>query len=116
MLAGPEFYSIVPLFDMNRRTGATAIVPGSHLKVDEITEFRLHKWGTERQLPEWTSDEKFKFAADVEPFAAQGLAPVITNIKAGDCVLFDTRTFHGGYSPTPHTWHCSMCRTPCYVV
>ena len=36
----PEYYAIVPLFDMNRKTGATAIVPGSHAKVDEINALR----------------------------------------------------------------------------
>ena len=35
-----EYYAIVPLFDMNRKTGATAIVPGSHAKVDEINALR----------------------------------------------------------------------------
>jgi hypothetical protein len=29
---GPEYYGIVPLFGMNRSTGATALVPGSHRK------------------------------------------------------------------------------------
>ena len=38
--SGPEFYAIVPLFDMNRKTGATALVPGSHLHVAEINERR----------------------------------------------------------------------------
>jgi hypothetical protein len=38
------------------------------------------------------------FAADLEPFTAQGLSPAVTNIKAGDMVLFDTRTLHGGCS------------------
>merc|ERR1711918_133072 len=43
-------------------------------------------------------ERRMQFAADIEPFTAYGLAPVVTNIKAGDCVLFDTRLFHGGYS------------------
>jgi hypothetical protein len=33
-------YGILPLWDMNRRTGATAIVPGSHKKVKEIERRR----------------------------------------------------------------------------
>ena len=42
---GPEYYAIVPLFDMNRNTGATALVPGSHRKVREIEERWHQKWG-----------------------------------------------------------------------
>jgi hypothetical protein len=95
---GDEYYGIVPLFDMNRQTGATALVPGSHLKVDEINDARKTKWGTLHQKPDWTADDRLAFAADLEPFTAQGLSPAVTNIKAGDMVLFDTRTFHGGCS------------------
>lgn len=95
---GDEFYGIIPLFDMNRKTGATALVPGSHLKVGEIEEVRTRKWDTKHQRAEWTEADRLAFAADLEPFTAQGLSPVVTNIKAGDMVLFDTRTFHGGCS------------------
>jgi ectoine hydroxylase-related dioxygenase (phytanoyl-CoA dioxygenase family) len=44
---GPEhtnYYSIVPLFDMNRKTGATALVPGSHKLVQEIQAVRQKNW------------------------------------------------------------------------
>jgi hypothetical protein len=41
---GDEYYGIVPLFDMNRLTGATALVPGSHTKVAEINAARDRKW------------------------------------------------------------------------
>src|SRR5690606_24800214 len=41
---GPEYYAIVPLFPMNRNTGATAIVPGSHRRAREIEERWQSKW------------------------------------------------------------------------
>jgi hypothetical protein len=94
---GPEFYAIVPLFDMNRNTGATALVPGSHRKVQEIEERWHQKWGLEGQGPR-SAEEKLLAAADLEPFEQCGLTPCVTNIKAGDCVLFDTALFHGAYA------------------
>jgi hypothetical protein len=94
---GPEYYAIVPLFDMNRNTGATALVPGSHRKVVEIEERWQKKWGLEGQGPR-SAEEKLLAAADLEPFERCGLTPCVTNIKAGDCVLFDTALFHGAYA------------------
>ena len=35
-----DYYGIVPLWDMNKATGATAVVPGSHKLVPEINAFR----------------------------------------------------------------------------
>jgi len=94
---GPEYYAIVPLFDMNRNTGATALVPGSHRKVQEI-EARWHlKWGREGSSPR-SDEDRLRAAADLEPFERYGLAPCVTNIKGGDCVLFDTALFHGAYA------------------
>jgi hypothetical protein len=93
---GPEYYAIVPLFDMNRRTGATAVVPGSHRKVCEIEEQWKVKWGKGRA--QGGAEEKLLAAADLEPFEKFGLTPCVTNIKAGDCVLFDTGLFHGAHA------------------
>jgi hypothetical protein len=94
---GPEYYGIVPLFDMNRSTGATALVPGSHRKVQEI-EARWHqKWGLEGK-GQRSAEEKLLAAADLEPFEQCGLTPCVTHIEAGDCVLFDTAVFHGAYA------------------
>jgi hypothetical protein len=94
---GPEYYAIVPLFDMNRSTGATALVPCSHRKVREI-EARWHqKWGLEGH-GQRSAEERLLAAADLEPFERFGLTPCVTNIKAGDCVLFDTALFHGAYA------------------
>jgi hypothetical protein len=94
---GPEYYAIVPLFDMNRNTGATALVPGSHRKVQEIEERWHQKWGLERHRQR-SPEENLRAAADLEPFERHGLTPCVTNIKAGDCVLFDTALFHGAYA------------------
>jgi hypothetical protein len=94
---GPEYYAIVPLFDMNRNTGATAVVPGSHRKAHEIEERWHLKWGFKGHAPR-SAEERLLAAADLEPFEQCGLTPCVTNIKAGDCVLFDTGLFHGAYA------------------
>jgi phytanoyl-CoA dioxygenase PhyH len=94
---GPEYYAIVPLFDMNRNTGATALVPGSHRKVREIEERWKQKWGLAGG-GQRSDRERLLAAADLEPFERCGLTPCVTNIKAGDCVLFDTALFHGAYA------------------
>lgn len=94
---GPEYYGIVPLFDMNRNTGATALVPGSHRKVQAIEERWRQKWGREGQGPR-SAEDRLRAAADLEPFEQCGLTPCVTHIAAGDCVLFDTGLFHGAYA------------------
>jgi len=94
---GPEYYAIVPLFDMNRNTGATALVPGSHRRVQEIEDRWHQKWGLEGHRKH-SDRERLLAAADLEPFEQCGLTPCVTNIKAGDCVLFDTALFHGAYA------------------
>ena len=102
---GPEYYAIVPLFAMNRNTGATALVPGSHRKVREIEERWRHKWGGPGHGPR-SPEQRLLAAADLEPFERCGLTPCVTNIQAGDCVLFDTALFHGAYAaedPTGET-------------
>lgn len=94
---GPEYYAIVPLFDMNRNTGATALVPGSHRKVKEIEERWHQKWSLDKRGPH-SPEERLQAAADLEPFERCGLTPCVTHIPAGDCVLFDTALFHGAYA------------------
>ena len=94
---GPEYYAIVPLFDMNRNTGATAVVPGSHRKVQEIEERWQLEWGLNKYAQR-SAHEKLLATADLEPFEQCGLTPCVTNIRAGDCVLFDTGLFHGAYA------------------
>lgn len=94
---GPEYYAIVPLFPMNRNTGATAIVPGSHRRAREIEERWQSKWGS-RGHADRSADERLLAAADLEPFERCGLTPCVTRIEAGDCVLFDTGLFHGAYA------------------
>jgi hypothetical protein len=95
--SGPEYYAIVPLFDMNRNTGATAVVPGSHRKVREIQERWHQKWVVESPAAR-SAGERLRAAADLEPFEQCGLTPCVTHIQAGDCVLFDTGLFHGAYA------------------
>lgn len=94
---GPEYYAIVPLFGMNRQTGATALVPGSHLKVEKVNEQRERRWGGESRGQD-SKEAQLAAASDTEVFSRCDLAPAVTNIRAGDCVLFDTRLFHGGYA------------------
>jgi hypothetical protein len=95
--SGPEYYAIVPLFDMNRNTGATALVPGSHRKVKQIEERWHQKWGLDAHRQR-SAEERLLAAADLEPFEQCGLTACVTSIKAGDCVLFDTALFHGAYA------------------
>jgi hypothetical protein len=95
--SGPEYYAILPLFDMNRNTGATALVPGSHRKVQQVEQRWQRKWGLERQGRR-SDEEKLLAAADLEPFEQCGLTPCVAHIEAGDCVLFDTALFHGAYA------------------
>ena len=45
--------------------------PGSHLKVDEINASRQQREGM------------------IDHFTANGLLPAVTNVKGGDCVLFE---------------------------
>ncbi len=93
---GPEYYAIVPLFDMNRHTGATALVPGSHRKVREIEESWHDEWG--KGHGPRSGEERLLSAADLRPFQQCGLAPCVTNVRAGDAVLFNSATFHGAYA------------------
>jgi hypothetical protein len=95
--SGPEYYAIVPLFDMNRNTGATAVVPGSQRKAQEIEARWQRKWGAKGHAAR-SAEERLLAAADLEPFEHCGLTPCVTSIKAGDCVLFDTGLFHGAYA------------------
>ena len=61
-------YGIVPLYDMNKATGATAIVPGSHAKVAEINAWRQqHKGEAE--------------ASALMAFTACGLTPAVLNCE-----------------------------------
>lgn len=101
---GPEYYAIVPLFDMNRNTGATALVPGSHRKVQELEERWRLKWGREGAAQR-SAEERLLAASDLEPFEQCGLTPCVTSIEAGDCVLFHTGLFHGAYAAEDPTGH-----------
>ena len=101
---GPEYYAIVPLFDMNRHTGATAVVPGSHRRAREIEERWQSKWGSQGHAGR-SAEDRLRAAADMEPFERCGLTPCVTSIKAGDCVLFDTGLFHGAYAAEDPTGH-----------
>ena len=76
---------------MNKETGATAIVPGSHRKVQEINASRARKFsgtGPDRKwIGEGTPGE------DLESFTEHGLTPGVVNAKGGDLILFDTALY-----------------------
>ncbi len=99
-----DFYSIVPLWDMNQATGATAVVPGSHKRVAEIQTMRARHWqvppGVEMHTREWWTERKWvgpgRPDEDVEQYTALGLTPSVTNVRAGDMVIFDTALYHSG--------------------
>ena len=79
-----DYYGIVPLWDMNKATGATAVVPGSHKLVPEINAFRKTRKDDEGKYIGPAASE----AADIECFTANGLTPCVSCIRAGDLVIF----------------------------
>jgi hypothetical protein len=99
-----DFYSIVPLWDMNKATGATAVVPGSHKHVKHINEMRQNMWQHDetqkRGSMEWWRSRKWTGKSKPgdfhEPFTSIGLVPSVTSVKAGDMVIFDTALYHSG--------------------
>ena len=95
----------MPLWDMNKAGGATAIVPGSHKEenVKAIEEYRRSLWktvdkadgsGKERV---WQGQGRPEEA--MEQYTSIGLTPCVTNVIAGDLVLFDTAMYA---QPLPH--------------
>ena len=89
---------------MNQGTGATAVVPGSHKRVPEILALRARNWEADEGAPvrskKWWLNRKWigegKPDEDVAQYTELGLTPYVTNIKAGDMVIFDTALFHAG--------------------
>ena len=79
-----DYYGIVPLWDMNKATGATAVVPGSHKLVPEINAFRKTRRDDDGKYIGPAASE----AADIECFTANGLTPCVSCIRAGDLVIF----------------------------
>ena len=94
---------------------AQAVVPGSHKHVPEILAMRDGKWAFDVPNPgpnatpeqrrahfmsrRWTGEgEPGDFH---EPFTSIGLTPSVTNVKAGDMVIFDTALCV--YFPPPAT-------------
>tara|TARA_B100000676_G_scaffold307134_1_gene364892 strand:- start:135 stop:1067 length:933 start_codon:yes stop_codon:yes gene_type:complete len=111
-----DFYSIIPLWDMNQGTGATAVVPRSHMLVPEIQALRARHWETDDRFGkysrEWWAHRKWigpgKPNEDVSQYSELGLTPCVTNVRAGDMVIFDTALFHSGCAaadPTGATGH-----------
>jgi ectoine hydroxylase-related dioxygenase (phytanoyl-CoA dioxygenase family) len=99
-----DFYSIIPLWDMNQRTGSTAVVPGSHRRVAEIQALRARNWRVDEGLmphsKEWWASRKWVGEGtpdeDSEQYTSLGLTPCVTNVRAGDMVIFDTAMYHSG--------------------
>lgn len=88
-------YAICPLWDMNRETGATAIVPGSHLKVKEIQASRESRFVGQGKDRKYVGPGKGP-EEDLLSFTENGMTPGIVNGTAGDLILFDTALFHTG--------------------
>ena len=111
-----DFYSIIPLWDMNQRTGATAVVPRSHKHVAEIQALRARHWqepaGVPRHTKQWAAGRRWIGKGtpdtDVSQYTALGLRPCVVNVRAGDMVIFDTALYHAGCAasdPTGATGH-----------
>jgi hypothetical protein len=85
----PKYYSILSLYDMNKRTGATSIVPGSHTKVTEINEY------VAARSEEAAVSEEAGRLHSFKRFTSLGLTPGVVNSVAGDLLIFNVSLFHG---------------------
>ena len=87
-------YGIMSLWDMDRRTGATQIVPGSHKpeNVEKIQSYRKQQ-GIGKE--EWESMGESERRNFTDAYTSIGLQPGILNVTAGDLVFFDTALYHG---------------------
>ena len=83
-------YAIMPLYDMNAATGATAIAPGSHKK-EKVQFINKYRQEHQEEMQDESDDARF-----VRPFTECGLTPGPVNGKAGDLIIFDTSLFHCG--------------------
>jgi hypothetical protein len=87
-------YAILPLWDMNEQTGATAIAPGSHTpgNVAAINEWRANN---QEALADTSDPDRH-----LKPFWALGIQPGPIQVRAGDLCIFDTALFHSACPAT----------------
>ena len=77
-------YGIMSLWPMNKATGATVIVPGSH-RPENVAHIQGYR---ERHNVDWGSMSDKEQRNFVEPFTSIGLQPGILNAAAGDLCFF----------------------------
>jgi hypothetical protein len=95
---------------MNKKTGATALVPGSHTKVEEINEYmaRVNAEGA-------AASEADSRLHAFRRFTANGLQPGVVNSVAGDLILFDVSTFHGCCNAAEPDYTTGLLRAICIM-
>ena len=119
------FQGFVTLADMPATGGTLVVMPGSHKFHDEfyaafpervsITEVDKK---TNRQKTKTFSDNWVKFNdAELAWWAERGCKPLRVSAKAGQLVLWDSRTVHQGSYPLPHSapqwrWVVYVCMKP----
>ena len=84
-------YGITSLWDMNKRTGATVIVPKSHTP-EAVAHIQAYR---KEAGIDWEGMDEKQQRTFTEHFTSIGLQPGILNATAGDLCFFDTALYHG---------------------
>lgn len=104
----PKYYSILSLYDMNKKTGATAIVPGSHTRVREVNEY------VAEQADAGDSEDVARLHS-FKRFTSLGLTPGVINSVAGDLVIFNVSLFHGCCNAADPFYTSGLLRAICIM-
>ena len=78
---------MVVLYDVTKDTGGLEVVPGSHLKFDEISDKVPANWKKAYWDGNW---------GPLPPNVFPSGSGKLVEAKAGDLILWDSRTIHGG--------------------
>lgn len=104
----PKYYSILSLYDMNKKTGATALVPGSHTLVREINEYIAER-ADAGDREEVARTHSFK------RFTSLGLTPGVVNSMAGDLLMFNVSLYHGCCNAADPFYTSGLLRAICIM-
>lgn len=90
---------MIPLYDVTRKTGGLEVIPGSHL--DDLSRYATPKWE-----PGWCPLPSKSFPIG---------SGTLVEASAGDLILWDGRTIHGGVRGSGKTEDAQLCRLSCLV-